>query len=77
MKIRLVDKSVYEITRAEIISGRFEIDFADKTAEEVQGIFSVLPHLIRFDLLTRSQVSPYMVDSTSKNKIQSLQKPMH
>lgn len=52
MKIRLVDKSVYEITRAEIISGRFEIDFADKTAEEVQGIFSVPANLGTIELLT-------------------------
>lgn len=52
MKIRLVDKSVYEITRAEIISGRFEIDFSDKSAEEVQEICSVPANLSTIELLT-------------------------
>lgn len=52
MKIRLVDKNTYEITRAEIISGRLEIDFADKSAEEVQEICSVPANLDTIELLT-------------------------
>lgn len=54
MKIRLVDKSVYKITRAEIISGRLEIDFVDKTAEEVQEICSVPANLDSIELLNDS-----------------------
>lgn len=52
MKIRLVDKNTYEITRAEIISGRLELDFSDKSAEEVQEICSVPANLSTIELLT-------------------------
>lgn len=52
MKIRLVDKSIYKITRAEIIQGRLEIDFLDETAEEVQEICSVPANFAEIDLLT-------------------------
>lgn len=52
MKIRLVDKSEYGITRAEIVSGRFEIDFADKTAEEVEQICSIPANFAEIELLT-------------------------
>lgn len=52
MKIRLVDKTIYSVNRAEIVDGRLEIDFADKTAEEVQAIFQVPANLAAIDLLT-------------------------
>lgn len=52
MKLRLVDKTVYEITRADVIDGRLEIDVENKTAEEVQDIFSVPANLSMIELLT-------------------------
>lgn len=52
MKIRLVDKSEYKISRAEIISGRMEIDFEDKTAEEVEQICSASANFAEIELLT-------------------------
>ena len=52
MKIRLVDKTIYTVSRAEIVNNRLEIDFTDKTAEEVQEIFSVPANLETTELLT-------------------------
>ena len=52
MKIRLVDKTIYSVNRAEIVDGRLEIDFVDKTAEEVQAIFQTPANLETIDLLT-------------------------
>lgn len=52
MKIRLVDKTIYSVNRAEIVDGRLEIDFVDKTAEEVQAIFKTPANLETIDLLT-------------------------
>ena len=52
MKIRLIDGSVHEVTRTEVINGRFEIDIQDKTAEEIQKVFSVPAHLTNIELLT-------------------------
>lgn len=52
MKLRLVDKTTYDIIRAEVINGRLEIDFRDKTAEEVQTIFSVPANIETIELLT-------------------------
>lgn len=52
MKIRLVDKTIYTVSRAEIVNSRLEIDFTDKTAEEVQEIFSVPANLAVIELLT-------------------------
>ena len=52
MKIRLVDKTIYTVSRAEIVNNRLEIDFTDKTAEEVQEIFSVPANLETIELLT-------------------------
>lgn len=54
MKLRLVDKTTHAITRAEIINGRLEIDFADKTAEEVESICSVPANFAEIELLTDS-----------------------
>lgn len=55
MKIRLVDKTIYTVSRAEIVNSRLEIDFTDKTAEEVQEIFSVPANLKTIELLTDSK----------------------
>lgn len=52
MKIRLVDQTIYTVNRAEIVDGRLEIDFVDKTAEEVQEIFQTPANLTAIDLLT-------------------------
>lgn len=54
MKIRLVDKSTHNISRAEITNGRFEIDFVDKTSEEVEEICSVPANFAEIELLTDS-----------------------
>lgn len=52
MKIRLIDGSVHEAKRAEVTNGRLEIDIQDKTAEEIQDIFSVPANLVNIELLT-------------------------
>lgn len=52
MKIRLIDGAAYSVERAEITNGRLEIDFSDKTAEEVQEILSVPANLAIIELLT-------------------------
>lgn len=52
MKTRLVDGSIYPVSRAEVTNGRLEIDFKDKTAEEVQDIFSNPANIQKIDLLT-------------------------
>ncbi len=52
MKIKLIDGSVHEVTRAEITNGRLEIDFQGKTAEELQDIFSFPALLTNIELLT-------------------------
>ncbi len=52
MKIRLIDGTVYTVTRAEITDGRFEIDFKDKSCEEIQDIFSSPANLASIELLT-------------------------
>ena len=52
MKIKLINGGVYPVTRAEVTNGRLEIDFADKTAEEVQELFSVPANLTKIELQT-------------------------
>lgn len=54
MKLRLVDQTTHVITRAEIKNGRLEIDFTDKTAEEVEAICSVPANFAEIELLTDS-----------------------
>lgn len=54
MKFRLVDKATHNITRAEIIDGRLELDFVDKTAEEVQTILSTPENLATIELLNNA-----------------------
>ena len=55
MKMRLVDGTVYQIARADVVEGRLEIDVEDKTAEEVQDIFSVPANLSVIELLTDTE----------------------
>lgn len=55
MKIKLVDNTIYAASRAEIINGRLEIDFINKTAEEVQEICSIPANLATIDLLTDAE----------------------
>ena len=52
MKIKLVNGGVHPATRAEVTNGRLEIDFTDKTAEEVQALFSTPANLEVIELLT-------------------------
>lgn len=51
MKIKLIDNSTYTVSRAEITNGRLEIDFKDRSAEEVQEIFTVQGNLSNIELL--------------------------
>ena len=55
MKMKLVDGTIYDISRAEIIEGRLEIDMLEKTAEEVQAIFSTPGKLQEIELLTSEE----------------------
>lgn len=52
MKIRLTDGSIYIVDRAEPVNGRVEIDFKDKTCEEIQEIFSSPEKLTVIELIT-------------------------
>lgn len=54
IKIRLVDATIYDVMRAEIVDGHLEIDFKNKSAEEVQEIVSHPQNLSQIDLLTES-----------------------
>ncbi len=54
-KIKLIDGSVHEITRAEVTNGRLEIDFQGRTAEELQDIFSTPALLTNIELLTENE----------------------
>lgn len=51
MKIKLIDGSIHEVTRTEIVDGRLEIDIQDKTSEEVRDLFSVPALLTNIELL--------------------------
>ena len=52
MKARLIDKTTYNIERAEIINGRLELDTKENTAEELQTGFSNPANLGTIELLT-------------------------
>ena len=52
MKMKLVDGTVYDVTRADVTDGRLEIDFQNSTAEKLQKIFTVPGNLANIDLLT-------------------------
>lgn len=53
MKIKLVDNTIYNISRADVTNGRLEIDFTDpeRTAEEIQEIFTDPSKLVNIELL--------------------------
>lgn len=53
MKIKLVDNTIYNISRADVTNGRLEIDFTDseRTAEEIQEIFTNPSKLVNIELL--------------------------
>lgn len=52
MKIRLVDQTIYTVNRVEIVDGRLEVDFAEKSAEEIDEICSVPANWNEIELLT-------------------------
>lgn len=52
MKIKLIDGSVYSAERAEVTNGRLEVDFRDKSAEEIQTIFTEKGNIANIELLT-------------------------
>ena len=52
MKIKLTNGMIFGVTRAEITNGRLEIDFKDRTAEEIQAIFSEPANLVVIELQT-------------------------
>lgn len=54
MKTRMVDGTVYTVSRAEVTNGRLEIDHQDKTTEEVQEIYSTPGNLHQIELLSDS-----------------------
>lgn len=51
MKIKLIDGSIHEVIRTEIVDSRLEIDIQDKTSEEVRDLFSVPALLTNIELL--------------------------
>ena len=52
MKIRLVDQTTYEVESANVVDGHLKIEMKNKTAEEMQDIFSVPANLDKIELLT-------------------------
>ena len=52
MKIKLINGTIYAVSRAEVTNGRLEIDFRDKPAEEIQNIFTIPGNLTNIELLT-------------------------
>lgn len=52
MKIKLISGDTYTVSRAEVTNGRLEIDFNDRTAEEIQNIFTSPANLVKIELLT-------------------------
>lgn len=55
MKIRLVDGTTHNVARVEVTNGKLEIDFAEKTAEELQRIFTLQGNLKNIELLTAEE----------------------
>ena len=53
MKIKLVDNTIYNVSRADVTNGRLEIDFTgtENTAEEIQKIFMEPSNLVNIELL--------------------------
>lgn len=52
MQIKLVDGTIYPVTRADVTDGRLEIDFIAPTAEKLQKIFTVPGNISNIELLT-------------------------
>lgn len=52
MQIKLVDGTVYPVTRADVTDGRLEIDFQTQTSEKLQKIFTVPGNVSNIELLT-------------------------
>lgn len=52
MQIKLVDSTIYSVTRADVTDGRLEIDFSTPTAEKLQKIFTIPGNLANIELLT-------------------------
>ena len=52
MQIKLVDSTIYSVTRADVTDGRLEIDFSTSTAEKLQKIFTIPGNLANIELLT-------------------------
>lgn len=52
MQIKLVDGTIYPVTRADVTDGRLEIDFSTPTAEKLQKIFTTPDNLVNIELLT-------------------------
>ena len=55
MKIKLLNGNIYDVVRAEVTNGRLELDFQNKTAEELQDTFSVPALLTNIELLTDTE----------------------
>lgn len=66
MKLRLVGNETYPIERAEIADGRLEIDFKEKTAEEVQSICDNPGNLDKIELLTDADEVFSVLDGWTK-----------
>ena len=69
MKIKLINGYTYTVTRAEVTNGRFEIDFKDKSCEEIQEIFSDPANLTNIELLTMDGEKFGQVPGYTKYKI--------
>lgn len=52
MKARLINKTTYNIERAEIINGCLELDMKENTAEELQEVFRNPENLSTIELMT-------------------------
>lgn len=52
MKARLINKTTYNIERAEIINGCLELDMKENTAEELQEVFRNPENLSAIELMT-------------------------
>ena len=52
MQIKLVDGTIYPVTRADVTDGRLEIGFTTPTAEKLQKIFTVPGNISNIELLT-------------------------
>lgn len=52
MKIKLINGTICDVSRAEVTNGRLEIDFKNKQAEDLQEIFTSSGNLNIIELLT-------------------------